>query len=141
MSIAAAVGLGLGAGLLAGMLGVGGGLVLVPGMVLLLTVEQHTAQGVSLAVITVTALAGAVTHYRQHNLVLEVVLAIAPAAALFGFLGGTVANLIDASLLRRIFGSLTILLGVLLLSGGWPRFWQMIRAMRNRKLGEANCQH
>ena len=141
MSIAAAVGIGLGAGLLAGMLGVGGGLVLVPGMVLLLNVEQHTAQGVSLAVITVTALAGAVTHYRQQNVVLKVVLGIAPAAVLFGFLGGIVANLIDASLLRRIFGSLTILLGVLLLSGGWPRLWQWIRAMRNRKLGEANCQH
>ncbi len=122
MSIAAALGIGLVAGLLGGMLGIGGGIILVPGMVLLLSVDQHTAQGVSLAVITLTALVGAITHYRQKNVRLGVVLWIAPAAALFGFLGSMVADVMDASLLRRIFGSMTIVIGIFMLAGSRPRW-------------------
>jgi len=141
MSIAAAIGVGLVAGIFAGMLGVGGGIILVPGMVLLLSVEQHTAQGVSLAVITLTALVGAITHYRQRNLSLKVALWIAPAAALFGFLGSEVANLIDASLLRQIFGSVTIAMGILMLGGDWPRWWRLVRRAKNSGSGEASCQH
>ena len=131
MSIAAALGIGLVAGLLGGMLGIGGGIILVPGMVLLLSVDQHTAQGVSLAVITLTALVGAITHYRQKNVRLGVVLWIAPAAALFGFLGSMVADVIDASLLRRIFGSTTIAMGIFMLAGSWPRWWRWVRRAKN----------
>lgn len=131
MSIAAAIGIGLLAGLFAGMLGIGGGFIMVPGMVLLLSVDQHTAQGVSLAVITLTALVGAITHYRQRNLRLGVVLWIAPAAALFGFLGSMVAGVIDASLLRRIFGSMTIAVGIFMLAGSWPWWWRWVRRAKH----------
>ena len=131
MSIAAALGIGLVAGLLGGMLGIGGGIILVPGMVLLLSVDQHTAQGVSLAVITLTALVGAITHYRQKNVRLGVVLWIAPAAALFGFLGSIVADVMDASLLRRIFGSMTIVIGIFMLAGSRPRWWRWVRRAKN----------
>jgi hypothetical protein len=131
MSIAAALGIGLVAGLLGGMLGIGGGIILVPGMVLLLSVDQHTAQGVSLAVITLTALVGAITHYRQKNVRLGVVLWIAPAAALFGFLGSMVADVMDASLLRRIFGSMTIVIGIFMLAGSRPRWWRWVRRAKN----------
>jgi len=131
MSVAAAIGIGLVAGLFGGMLGLGGGFILVPGMVLLLSVDQHTAQGVSLAVIALTALAGAITHYRQRNLRLGVVLWIAPAAALFAFLGSMVAGVIDASLLRRIFGSMTIAVGIFMLAGSWPWWWRWVRRAKN----------
>src|ERR1035438_8567530 len=42
--------LGIGAGVLAGMIGIGGGLVIVPALVYFFKMEQHTAQGTSLAV-------------------------------------------------------------------------------------------
>ena len=131
MSIVATIGIGLLAGLFAGMLGIGGGFLFVPGMVLLLSVDQHTAQGVSLAVITLTALVGAITHYRQKNVRLGVILWIAPAAALFGFLGSMVADVMDASLLRRIFGSTTIVIGIFMLAGNRPRWWRWVRRAKN----------
>ena len=43
--------LGIGAGVLAGMIGIGGGLVIVPALVYFFKMEQHTAQGTSLAVL------------------------------------------------------------------------------------------
>lgn len=131
MSIVATIGIGLLAGLFAGMLGIGGGFLFVPGMVLLLSVDQHTAQGVSLAVITMTALVGAITHYRQRSLRISVVLWIAPAAALFGFLGSMVADTIDASSLRRIFGIMSIAMGLFMLAGNWPRWWRWVRGAKN----------
>jgi hypothetical protein len=129
--IAAAIGIGLLAGISAGMLGIGGGFVMVPGMVVLLSVDQHTAQGVSLAVIALTALVGAMTHYRQRNLRLGLVLWIAPAAALFGSLGSMVADVTDASLLRRIFGIVTIAIGVYMLAGSQPRWRPSVRRAKN----------
>lgn len=133
MSIAIGIGVGLLAGLLAGMLGIGGGAILIPGMVLLMGVEQHTAQGVSLAVITLMALVGTMTHYRQQNVRLRVALWIIPAAVLFSFIGGLVADRIGASSLRHLFGSLLIIMGIFMVMGGW-RWW------RDRKK-EASCRH
>jgi hypothetical protein len=118
MSFAIGIGIGLVAGILAGMLGIGGGVVLVPGLVLLLGVEQHTAQGVSLAVITVMALVGAITHYQQHNVRLGVALWIIPAAVVFSFLGGICADMLDASLLRTVWGALLIVVGIVMMATG-----------------------
>jgi len=53
--VAAAAGLGLGAGFVGGLFGVGGGVVLVPGLVLLLGFAQHRAHATSLAAIVVSA--------------------------------------------------------------------------------------
>lgn len=117
MSLAVAVVIGLAAGILSGMLGIGGGIVLIPGMVLFLGIGQHTAQGVSLGVITVTALAGALTHYHQHNVELRTALWIIPTAILFALLGGWLANMIDARLLSRLFGAFVLIMGGRLLLG------------------------
>jgi uncharacterized membrane protein YfcA len=114
-----AIGIGLLAGTMGGMLGVGGGVILIPGMVFLLDVEQHTAQGVSLSVISAMALVGTVTHYRQENVRLKVALWIIPAAVIFSFVGGMVADMLDASILRQLVGGVIIMVGVLMLSGGW----------------------
>ena len=115
-----AIGIGLAAGLLAGMLGIGGGVILIPGMVLLMGMEQqHTVQGVSLAVITLMALVGAITHYRQGNVRLRVALWIIPAAVIFSFVGGTLADMLDASLLRQFVGGVIVITGLLMLTRGW----------------------
>ena len=114
-----AIGIGLLAGTLGGMLGVGGGVILIPGMVFLMDVEQHTAQGVSLAVISAMALVGTVTHYRQDNVRLRVALWIIPAAVIFSFIGGMVADVLDASILRQIVGGVIIMAGFLMAIRGW----------------------
>jgi len=115
-----AIGIGLAAGLLAGMLGIGGGVILIPGMVLLMGVEQqHTVQAVSLAVITLIALVGMIAHYRQGNVRLRVALWIIPAAVIFSFVGGTLADMLDASLLRQIVGGVIVIIGLLMVTRGW----------------------
>lgn len=107
------------AGVLAGMMGVGGGVILVPGMVLLMGVDQHTAQGVSLAVITLMAFFGMLSHYRLENVRLKVALWIIPAAAIFSFVGSLVANELGASLLRQLVGILIIIVGVFMVVNAW----------------------
>jgi len=119
VDIAIGIGIGLLAGILGGMLGVGGGVILIPGMVFLLDVEQHTAQGVSLAVISLMALVGTVTHYRQENVRLKVALLIIPAAVIFSFLGGMVADMLDASFLRNLVGGFIIIVGFFMVVKDW----------------------
>ena len=111
--------LGAFAGLAAGMLGVGGGVIMIPGMVLLLDVEQHTAQGVSLAVISLMALAGTVTHYRHQNVRIRTALLIIPAAVVFSFVGGMTADMLNASVLRDIVGGIIIIVGFFMVMKGW----------------------
>ena len=66
---AAALGVGAAVGLLAGYLGVGGGILAVPALTLLFGASQQTAQGTSLALILVTAPVGAIEHHRHGNVV------------------------------------------------------------------------
>jgi len=119
VDIAIGIGIGLLAGILGGMLGIGGGVILIPGMVFLMGVEQHTAQGVSLAVISVMALVGTVTHYRQENVRLKVALLIIPAAVIFSFIGGMVADMLDASFLRNLVGGFIIIVGFFMVVKDW----------------------
>ena len=101
------------AGIIAGTMGVGGGVVLVPGMVLLMGVEQHTAQGVSLAVITLVAFLGVLWHYRLENVRLRVALWIIPTAIAFGFLGSMVAHWTKEEILRELVGGFIIVVGAI----------------------------
>ncbi|MFW6126275.1 MAG: TSUP family transporter [Chloroflexota bacterium] len=118
MSIGIGIAIGLAAGVLGGMLGIGGGAILVPGMVLLLGATQHAAQGISLLVITLTAMVGAITHYHQHTVKIRVALLIIPAAVLFSFLGGMLADMLNASLLSDVWGAVLILVGIAMLLTG-----------------------
>jgi uncharacterized membrane protein YfcA len=111
MSIAIALAVGLAAGGISGILGVGGGTITIPGMVLLLGVEQHTAQGVSLAAILFTALVGAFIHYRQGNVKLNALLLIAPSAVAFSFFGAWAAGMVNAEWLSRVFAIFLFIVG------------------------------
>jgi hypothetical protein len=79
---------GVGVGLLAGFMGVGGGIIAVPAFVLGLGLQQQAAQGTSLAVILVTAPAGAFEHARKGNVLLRLVPWLALGAA-FGSVGAS----------------------------------------------------
>lgn len=111
MSLLIALGIGFVAGFLGGMLGIGGGVVMIPGMVLLLGVGQRLAQGVDLAVVLVTATVGAFEHYRLGNVKLDRVVWVVPTAAVFGFVGAWLAGWMDQGLLQRLFGVLLLIMG------------------------------
>ena len=111
MHIVIALIVGLVAGLVSGMLGVGGGTITIPAMVLALGVEQHTAQGVSLAAMIFTALVGGFVHYRQGNVKPRMMLLIAPSAAAFSLLGAWAAGQVSADWLTRVFAIFLLLMG------------------------------
>ncbi len=100
--------LGLFAGALAGLLGIGGGVILVPAMAFLLGVNQHVAQGVSLMVIVPTAITGALTHYRAGNVMPRLAVSLGASAVIGGLLGSVLAGHIPALELRTGFGVLVV---------------------------------
>jgi uncharacterized membrane protein YfcA len=104
--------IGLGAGVLSGLLGVGGGAIMVPAMVLLLGVEQHQAQGASLAVIALVATVATLTNLRAGYVSPRQVAWIALPAIVAALVGSGVAGLLDEETLRRIYA---ILLGIIAL--------------------------
>lgn len=102
--------IGLGMGILSG-LAIGGGTLLVPALVILMQVKQHTAQGICLAAFIPTAVVAVITHYRQDNVKIRLALSLTAGALLGAILGATLANKVDAPLLRRIFGFFLIAMG------------------------------
>jgi uncharacterized membrane protein YfcA len=89
---------------LSGLLGIGGGALMVPAMVFLLSTDQHTAQGVSLVVIVPTAIVGAATHYRQGYVLPRLAFGLGLAAVVGALAGAWASGQVDAVLLRRAFG-------------------------------------
>ncbi len=104
--------LGLATGTLAGFMGVGGGLLIVPACTLALGMTQQVAQGTSLAVILVTAPAAAIEHARHGNLVWRVVPMLALGAALGAPLASIAAQMLPHEWLVRAFATFLIATGV-----------------------------
>lgn len=111
--------IGLIGGFAGGLLGIGGGAVYIPAMVLLLDEDQHLAQGASLAAIIATAIVGTVTHFRRGNVDVRTVLWVAPVAVIAGFGAALLADELAATTLRRVFAvvglyfALTMIIGAL----------------------------
>ena len=113
--ILALLAIGLTAGLLAGLLGIGGGVVMVPAMVLIMGMDQHVAQGTSLLVIIPAAAFGSFTHHRHGRLALRDAAALAVGGVLGAVLGSVTALSLDEELLQRLFAVLILLVATRLL--------------------------
>ena len=96
---------GLGAGLVSGAIGVGGGLFFVPILTVGFRLPQQVAQGTSLAAIIPTALVGGITHIRQGNVVREAAVWMGVGGVVGAVIGALVAVEVPAQLLARIFGA------------------------------------
>jgi len=99
-----ALAIGLAGGFAGGLLGIGGGAIYVPAMVILFDENQHLAQGASLAAIAATGVIGGLTHLRLGNVDVASVRQVAPPAVLAGFGAAFLAGALDAEVLQRIFG-------------------------------------
>ena len=113
--ILALLAIGLTAGVLAGLLGIGGGLLMVPAMVLISGFDQHVAQGTSLLVIIPAAALGSFTHHRHGRLALRDAAALAVGGVLGALLGSVTALSLDDELLQRLFAVLIIVMAVRML--------------------------
>jgi uncharacterized membrane protein YfcA len=118
--------LGLVAGFLSGLLGIGGGQILTPGMIFLFGVPQKLAQGISIAFIVPTAFSGALTHYRRGNVLPRLGLLLVPCSMVGGVVGAWAVRGIDAGALRTGFAlflvyASTRMLAPKLISGAFRR--------------------
>jgi uncharacterized protein len=106
---------GVASGTLAGLLGVGGGIVMVPALVILLSVPDAVAKGTSLAVIIPTALVGTVGNIRHGNADLPVAAVVGVFGVASAFAASKVAVGLDPRLSSVLFAGLLVLVAARLL--------------------------
>jgi uncharacterized protein len=106
---------GAAAGVLAGLLGVGGGILLVPFLVLVVGMTQHEAEATSLLVILPTAIAASVALRRRHVGDLPTALAVGLVGSVGAVAGVLLALALDADVLRLVFAVLLAFVGVRLI--------------------------
>lgn len=97
--------IGVVAGILSGLLGLGGGILIVPCLVFLLGMSQHTAQGTTLALmVPPIGLLAAWTYYKHGSVDIKVAALICLGFFFGGLLGAKLATAINATLLKKLFG-------------------------------------
>lgn len=105
--------IGLVAGIMAGGLGIGGGIIIVPAMVFLFGFTQHQAQGTSLAVLLFPVVSLGVWNYFKAGYVnFKFVFIIIIAFVLGSFIGSYISVHLDAKILRRVFGVFLLLVSL-----------------------------
>lgn len=111
------LGVGLMAGFFSGLLGIGGGVIIVPALVLLLGFAMKTAIGTSLAIVVPTALAGAILHFREGNLHLAVIVYMSIAAVAGSRLGVYLTTITSDLTLRKVFGVVMLFIALRMILG------------------------
>ena len=110
--------IGILAGILSGLVGVGGGVIMVPLLVLLLGFNQHQAQGTSLAVLVVPVTAVAVYTYHKEGFIdWRYVGIIAMFFVIGGYFGSKIAVGLDQKILKKVFGFILLIIAGKMLLG------------------------
>jgi uncharacterized membrane protein YfcA len=103
------ISIGLMAGILSGLVGIGGGIILVPALIYVLSYSQHQAQGTSLGVLTLPVVLVAFLKYYTDckkmgtPIDFKIIGLLAIGFVVGGFLGSTLALRIDKEMLKKIF--------------------------------------
>jgi uncharacterized membrane protein YfcA len=110
---AIAVIIGVATGILSGLIGLGGGIFIVPALVFVFNMSQHQAQGTSLATLLLPiGLFGFLEYYRHGHVDLRVAALLALGFALGIYLGGRWAQAIPDLVLRRAFAVALVLIAI-----------------------------
>lgn len=110
--------IGLLAGILSGMVGVGGGIIIVPALVYFMAMNQHEAQGTSLAVLLLPVGILAVYNYYKAGYVdVRSTLIIATTFVIGGFIGSKISIGLDQNMVKKIFGIFLLLIGIKMVLG------------------------
>jgi uncharacterized membrane protein YfcA len=105
--------LGLAAGFMSSMIGIGGGIVIVPALVFLFAMDQKTAQGTSLMMLALpVAAVGAYTYYKNGNVNWQASLILAATFVVGGWLGGKLANSLETHVIKKVFAVFMIIIAI-----------------------------
>jgi len=116
------IAIGVVAGVLSGIFGIGGGVVIIPALIYLAGFRQHQATGTSLAVLLPPiGIAAAYEYYRHGNVDIRAAAIIALGVLVGGWMGAVVANRVAGPYLRLAFGVFVVTLGVYLIFGASKR--------------------
>lgn len=96
--------IGLCSGILSGLVGVGGGIIIVPALVFFLGFTQHQAQGTSLGLLLLpVGILAVINYYRQGHIDVKVIAIMSIAFVLGGWLGSKLALVLPDLVIKRIF--------------------------------------
>jgi uncharacterized membrane protein YfcA len=107
---------GVAAGMLSGLVGVGGGIIIVPALVYFIGFSQKTAQGTSLALIMLpVGVFGVIQYYKQGHVDYRIVGLLAIGFIVGSFFGSKLALTISQETLKKIFAVLMIIIAIKML--------------------------
>jgi len=107
---------GIAAGMLSGLVGIGGGLVIVPALVYFLGFSQHTAQGTSLMMILLpVGVLAVINYYKQGYVDMKVVWLLAIGFIVGGYFGSKIAISLPQETVKKIFAVLMIAIAIKML--------------------------
>jgi uncharacterized protein len=110
--------IGLVSGVASGLFGVGGAIVMIPGLVMLLKMSQHAANGTSLAALLLpVGLLGALEYYRRGEVIVPYAVLLSVGLFIGALLGAKLAGGVSDLALRRAFGVFLLLVAGRLLLG------------------------
>ena len=111
--------IGLAAGMLSGLVGIGGGIIIVPALVYFLAFSQHQAMGTSLGILLLPAgILAVINYYKQGYIDIKVVILLFIGFLLGGYFGSKVSLSLSESAVKRIFAVVMILVGAKMLFFG-----------------------
>ena len=108
--------IGLAAGFLSGLVGIGGGVIIVPALVILLGFSQKLAQGTSLGILLLpVGIFAVMNYYKQGYLNVNYVAIVAATFVLGGFLGSKLALSLSDEKMKKIFAVVMMLIAIKML--------------------------
>ena len=110
---------GLAAGFLSGMVGIGGGIIIVPVLVYFLGFTQHQAQGTTLFMFLLPiGILGVMNYHKQGHVDFKTAFIIGTTFVVGSYFGSKLAISLDQKMVKQIFGAIIIILGAKML------FWK-----------------
>lgn len=111
--------IGLAAGVFGGMVGLGGGVIMIPAMIYFLGMNQISAQGTSLAVmLPPVGILAVMNYYKSGQINLKYALIIAVTFTVGGYFGSKIALNIPVDIVKKIFGLALILMALKMIFKG-----------------------